>query len=262
MLYTEINKEAIEKLPFALVDLNSCSYQLPLTRVHGFAYHQILWVVEGKCTYHVGGETFELSKGEGIYMRPNVPHKYEGKGLYTAWCAFSVGNCLPDYLGIGDYMYFKAPPMLDGDMVQLIKLCCGDSDVFDRSAAGYTFVTEFFSKISKQKESFSDRADRIIQRRYAEQISLFEIADELKTDKYTLCRRYKKEKGKTVIEELNRIRLQKAKHHLKYHSASVEDIGRMCGFESPSYFGKRFREAYGCTPLEYRKNYIHPSAHG
>ena len=256
MLFAEINKEGIKKLPFALVDIDNCSYQPPLTRMLGLAYHQILWVVKGNCTYTVGGETFTLSEGEGIYMRPNVPHKYEGKGLYTAWCTFSTGNSLPDFFGIGEYTYFKAPSSLKNNTEQLMRLCIGNSTALDRSVAGYSYVTEFFSEITKARESFSDKTDKILERRYAEQVSLFEIAEELETDKYTLCRRYKKEKGTTVIDSLNQIRLQKAKRYLKYHSASVEDIGRMCGFESPSYFGKRFREAFGCTPLEYRKNFI------
>ncbi|MBR5315077.1 MAG: AraC family transcriptional regulator [Clostridia bacterium] len=253
-MFAEINREAIKNLPFALVTLETSTRQPPLTRVQGLGYHQILWVVEGSCTYHVGKDVFNLSAGEGIYMRPNVPHSYDGKGLYTAWCTFSADNGLPDYLGIGDYMYFKAPPLLNSETEQLMALCMGDSTVLERSTAGYIYVTDFFTKIFKPREAFSDKVDRILERRYAEQISLFEIADELETDKYTLCRRYKKEKGVTVIDELTRIRLQKAKQYLKYHSASVEEIGRMCGFESPSYFGKRFREAAGCTPFEYRKN--------
>jgi AraC-like DNA-binding protein len=33
---------------------------------------------------------------------------------------------------------------------------------------------------------------------------------------------------------------------------SIIEISEECGFSSPSYFGKVFREAMGCTPKEYR----------
>ncbi|MNJ03440.1 Xylose operon regulatory protein [compost metagenome] len=32
----------------------------------------------------------------------------------------------------------------------------------------------------------------------------------------------------------------------------VQEIGRCCGFDSPSYFGKVFREYMSMTPKEYR----------
>ena len=36
-------------------------------------------------------------------------------------------------------------------------------------------------------------------------------------------------------------------------SVGLEDIAAKCGFVSDSYFGKTFRDIYGCTPREYRK---------
>lgn len=252
-MFAEINKEGMKNLPFVLNTLEKCMRQPPLARTFGLPYHQILWVVKGVCTYRVGNETFSLTAGEGIYMRPNVPHSYEGKDLYTAWCTFDVQNRLFDYLGVGNYMYFKVPSSLYAETEQLLGLCRGDSTILERSSAGYAYVIDFFSKILKPKNSFSDNVDRILERRYAEPLSLYDIAQELKTDKFALCRRYKEEKGMTIVDNLTRIRLQKAKQYLKYYAISVEEIGKTCGFESPSYFSKRFRETYGCTPTEYRK---------
>ncbi|MNE96790.1 HTH-type transcriptional regulator ChbR [compost metagenome] len=33
---------------------------------------------------------------------------------------------------------------------------------------------------------------------------------------------------------------------------SIQEIGRECGFDSPSYFGKVFREYMSMTPKDYR----------
>ena len=65
---------------------------------------------------------------------------------------------------------------------------------------------------------------------------------------------YKKEHGITVMDDLNRIRIAKAKRFLRYGSASVAEVGKQCGFDSPSYFGKCFKEATGYTPTEYRSH--------
>ena len=34
---------------------------------------------------------------------------------------------------------------------------------------------------------------------------------------------------------------------------SIEQIAQDCGFSSPSYLARLFREEYGCSPGEYRK---------
>ena len=58
-----------------------------------------------------------------------------------------------------------------------------------------------------------------------------------------------------TMDELKQIRISHAKQLLRYSSDSVEEIGKKCGFDSPSYFALRFREITGRTPLEYRKQY-------
>ncbi len=252
-MFAEIENDALKGLPFVLVSLRDSSKQPPVHRPQGFLYHQILWVTEGICTYRVGEETLVLSEGEGIYMRPHVPHSYEGKNLSTAWCTFTLSENFLDFLGIGDYLYFRVPPSLDRETEQLLRFALGDSTVLSRSAAGYSYVTDFFSKVLGEEESLSSKLRRILEKRYSEPLTLFDLAEDLRIDKYELCRRYRQEQGVTVMEELHRIRIQKAKQFLKYNAASVEEIGRLCGFESPSYFAMRFRRTVGCTPTEYRK---------
>ena len=59
------------------------------------------------------------------------------------------------------------------------------------------------------------------------------------------------------MEELKQIRIAKAKELLRFGSDRIEEVGRQCGYESASYFGKQFREVVGCSPGEYRRDYHH-----
>ena len=52
---------------------------------------------------------------------------------------------------------------------------------------------------------------------------------------------------------LTQARLSRAAELLSDSAKSIIDISEECGFSSPSYFGKVFREAMGCTPREYRE---------
>ena len=60
--------------------------------------------------------------------------------------------------------------------------------------------------------------------------------------------------GKKYLEQ---IRIAKAKQFLRYSGDPIEQVGRLCGFQSPSYFTKRFHEVAGCTPKAYRERLNH-----
>ena len=113
-----------------------------------------------------------------------------------------------------------------------------------------------FTAILSSKESKAVRVRRLLEQRYAEPLTLLEIAEYLNTDRFLLCHLYKQEYGITMMDDLNRIRIQKAKKFLKSSSEPIETVGKLCGFDSPSYFGKRFRETVGCTPTDYRKKHL------
>lgn len=49
-------------------------------------------------------------------------------------------------------------------------------------------------------------------------------------------------------------RLQKARQMLQEDSCTITEIAYACGFCSSSYFGRQFRAAFGCSPMEYRKS--------
>ena len=252
-MFAEIHKEIYSTLPFALATLGLNTNQRPIDRPEGFNYHQFIWVCEGCGLFQMGGERFVLEAGEGVFIRAGFPNSYEGKHFVTSWCSFTMPEDTLDYLGIGDYLRFSVPSYLDQEADQLMRLANGDSTPLSRSSAGYAFVTELFSSILNSDDSISVKALRLLEQKYSEPLTLTDIADELRVDRFLLCRVYKKERGITIMNELNRIRIAKAKRFLKHGNAPVEEVGRMCGFESPSYFGKRFREATGQTPAEYRK---------
>ena len=51
------------------------------------------------------------------------------------------------------------------------------------------------------------------------------------------------------------VRLAEAKYQLMhYPEKSVCEIAKACGFRSPSYFGKIFKDSTGLTPAQYRRS--------
>ena len=89
---------------------------------------------------------------------------------------------------------------------------------------------------------------------YREPISLDTLADEVHLTREYLCVLFKTETGHTILHRLTLIRIGWARLYLEqYPDKKAYEIGRMCGFDSPSYFGKKFREVVGMTPDAYRR---------
>lgn len=63
---------------------------------------------------------------------------------------------------------------------------------------------------------------------------------------------YKKITGYSLIDHINRIRIEKAKSLLKENNARVRQVALACGFESQQYFNKLFKQQCNMTPNEYR----------
>ncbi|WP_223917786.1 helix-turn-helix transcriptional regulator [Vibrio sp. B1REV9] len=80
-----------------------------------------------------------------------------------------------------------------------------------------------------------------------------DICNQLFISKSTLYRILKKN-NVTFSEILIFERLNSAKNLLIQTNLSIKSIAYECGFQSPSYFGKRFRSTFGVTPSYYRKS--------
>ncbi|MDD6062894.1 MAG: helix-turn-helix transcriptional regulator, partial [Oscillospiraceae bacterium] len=76
---------------------------------------------------------------------------------------------------------------------------------------------------------------------------------EIHVSKSECCRLFQSSYGCSIFTYLTDYRLQKSVLLLTDSLLSVLDISDMCGFNSTSYFIKRFREKVGMTPLQYRK---------
>lgn len=95
-----------------------------------------------------------------------------------------------------------------------------------------------------------------IRTHYREKISLQDVAGELNYSVAFLNHRFKKQMGTTLIEYLNRFRIQKALDLLREGKAPLRDISWMCGIGEYKYFSLVFRKYLGCSPKEYRSTVL------
>ncbi|KAA8817138.1 AraC family transcriptional regulator [Bifidobacterium callitrichos] len=92
----------------------------------------------------------------------------------------------------------------------------------------------------------------LIQRRFAEPLSLDDIAAAGSVGRSRCCALFRRYVGRTPNEYLADRRLEEAKRLLDGTNGSVAEIARACGFASSSYFISVFRRRTGLTPKAYR----------
>lgn len=86
-----------------------------------------------------------------------------------------------------------------------------------------------------------------------EQLNVEELAASLHMSYGHLSRLYKQKTGRTIIEEMNRIRLTKACELLRKPSLLIKEVAEQSGFADIYYFSKAFKKKYGVSPQVYRK---------
>lgn len=85
--------------------------------------------------------------------------------------------------------------------------------------------------------------------------SLSELAEIMGYDLYWMSREIKKKTGKTYKELLQTKRMNQAAYMLTNTKMPVSEIIQMVGYDNSSYFYRKFRERYGVSPKEFRKEH-------
>ncbi|WP_458126914.1 helix-turn-helix domain-containing protein [Paenibacillus sp. Z3-2] len=116
-------------------------------------------------------------------------------------------------------------------------------------------IAHYFQTDSEmnQESTYADLAIELIDKYYAEDISLQSIASQINVNPSYLSRLFKQEKGENFITYLTRVRIEHAKSYLLSKGLRVYEIAEKVGYHNYTYFSKIFKKSVGVTPEEYRE---------
>jgi AraC-like DNA-binding protein len=103
----------------------------------------------------------------------------------------------------------------------------------------------------------ADRLARLfehIRQHYAEPIRVNQAMQMVFMSQSQFMKVFKCVTGITFVTHLTRVRIANALRLLRESDATIADIAAQVGFSDQSYFDRRFREAYGKSPSQYRKD--------
>lgn len=83
-------------------------------------------------------------------------------------------------------------------------------------------------------------------------LAIQDVVEHLAVSRRALELRFKKLLGRTILQEIQKVRLARAKHLLQETDLPIPRISEVVGFATASYFIQVFRAETGMTPAKYR----------
>lgn len=93
----------------------------------------------------------------------------------------------------------------------------------------------------------------IIARNLTDPPDITDLAAQVGVSRRTLEQRFRTHLGRSPLAEINRLRMEHAKHLLQTTKERVAEIGVACGFADPGQFSRDFRRIVGLTPSQWRR---------
>ena len=261
-------------------------YAAGLIPSHWHRELEVFLLLKGKIHIGIGSETYEILPGEGCFINTEILHSFTG--LVPSPCryhsfVFDAGIVSGIPGSIFDTRYIrplleKGPAFLKFDRIpENQPFFQNFNTAFDASALepdGYEFqvrsalsqillftwqkARQFPSQFPSQRSSTlqDERIKQLlpwIDANLERNLSIKEIAAVINVCPRVCQRLFRQYFHCTPMEYLQEKRLLLAAEKLISTDLPVTDIALSCGFSSPSYFTKQFRELIGKTPSGYRE---------
>lgn len=269
MRYTaRITRRQYQKTPLLLRFLGTDFSQNAILRPGGLSVWQIIYSVNGTGEFCFDEQRCFVQPGQLALISPYEKHSYQSKGQnwtvhYLGFHGSACRALLSSMRLEQSSVYSLAHPEQLTRHIRALEQIAAD-DQPDKnlrcSKELYSTLLDLSLDVTKVPQATFSEAPGIareiryyLEEHYAEEVSLEVLAAHFHLAPEYLCERFKAETHQTIMKTLRGIRIHHAKIKLlEMPDIGLAEVGRLCGFRSPSYFGKVFRESTGFTPQAYR----------
>lgn len=248
-----------------------------ITPMHWHEEAEIIYVEYGEISIFSSGHSEKMTAGEIMFVNPCDIHGIEtstGNVRYYAFVfleellASAVRDAIQtDYIEKllrGDRI-IKGEAFRSAEAEAAVKIIVEANtppklDMLATKGALYILLSWLhengyvIKKTHTQAETERDREIiSYISDNCAARLTLGELSEKFHMSENYFCRYFKKHFGQTVFEFINYRRIENAAELLRTTERSVTDIAISSGFESMSYFTRKFRQVKCMTPKDYRR---------
>lgn len=162
------------------------------------------------------------------------------KGLYSSGGAISFWNLL---------LYIISKYTDRNLAVQIAKYFEIEIDRYSQSS----FI--MFRGQKEHEDEHIKKAQEFIENNFQDKLSVEQLADMFGLGRRSLERRFKKATNNTVVEYIQRVKIEAAKKSFETSSKNVNEVMYAVGYNDTKAFRTTFKKISGLSPLEYRNRY-------
>lgn len=244
--------------------------------MHSHSSVEIIEVKAGVLSCDINGKIITVSKNETILINSNIGHRLFSENAEISYLHVDISS-YKEKPHLGEYenlyafiQYGKHTPYLIfnencelNEILQKIRTRYNENEestLWYLKAYIYELIAFMYSQnlissvtsLNLQNEKIGNIV-RYVDDNFKSPITLDEICNEVKYNKYALCHNFKSATGSTIFEYINFLRISYAVEKLKEKQHSILEISTECGFSSISYFNRVFKKIIGCSPSVYNK---------
>lgn len=254
------------------VDEQYSQYVMPL---HWHRELEIVAVRQGRLRIFLNNTAYEMEAGDILFIGSGVLHRAEPEGCLYECVVFDpnlLGRRLQEHmlpLLSGEREIRALFSAADGELREAVdelcvRMACKEAHyqlavhgalarlLYLLYAGGHIQSPERVGRGGHQAEIVA-RVVRYIDENYREKITLQTLADLAAVHEKYLCRIFKEFTGRTPIDYVNQLRIDRACIDMTLHHKNVTEAALDAGFTDVSYFTKLFKRTKGITPREYAR---------
>jgi len=164
----------------------------------------------------------------------------EEKRLYTSGGAYS-------FLNLVTYLIEKYA----GHDIAILAAKSYAIDMDRKTQAGFII----FQGQKNHNDDPIRQVQEFIEGNYQEKLTVDLLSDKVGISRRSFERRFKKATGNSVIEYIQRIKIEVAKHDLEITRKNINEVIYDTGYTDSKSFRSTFKKVTGLTPIEYRNKY-------
>ena len=231
---------------------------------HWHEHVELHLILEGSCTLRNGDEQILLQAGDCAIINGNDLHMGEG-----GRCSFICLILSPDFFE--NYRTVFQKKIRDPYVTELIeRIAAGESDlanVSDPERRGYAYLLiahliKHYAVRTMSEEGYSKQFKKMnlinpavsyMNGHYGQPVSTRMLAEMVHLSEGYFCQIFKETMGKTAVEYLNGLRIEKADQLMRTTDMTVAQVAACCGFADANYFSRTYKKIRHETPRKSRE---------